>query len=262
MKPLYLYSARDSFVHRLDARTKIVFLIVYIPLIFFFDSPWLLPLIPLAILWFLAGIGPREFYFIFYVLAPLLIAITLLKTLFDPGPYWTVGPLNLSQQGFIDGLTIGFRLWALAIGFMLFAMTTDPMQWGLSLVKWGLPYKAAFLFGFGMRIFPLLQEEFGVVQKALRARGSGLTKSRNPFRVMRGAALVMMPLALGALRRSRDIAIAMELRGLDYPTTMGVSRVIYDEPRLRPTDLVVMVLSIVLAIAAFVFLKDYKPLGG
>jgi energy-coupling factor transport system permease protein len=259
MKPLYLYSSRDSFFHRLDARTKIVFLACYIPLIFVLDFPWFLPLIPLGILWFLAGISPKEFYPVFYVLTPLLVAVTIIHVLFDPCPCWYVGPIRLSQAGLWTGLAIGFRLWAMATGFMLFAMTTDPMRWGLGLVPWGLPYKAAFLFGFGMRIFPLLQEEFGVVQNALRARANDLLNSRNPFKIMWGGWVCVMPLALGALRRSNDVSLAMELRGLNYASEMGVERVVYEQPRLQTADYVVMTVSILLALIAIIFFRDFHP---
>lgn len=261
MKPLYLYSSRDSFFHRLDARTKIIFLVAYIPLIFTLDFPWFLPLIPLLLLWFLGNISPREYYPIFYVLTPLLIALTIIHLLFDPGPYWYLGAIRLSQPGLTVGLTVGFRLWAMATGFVLFAMTTDPMRWGLSLIPWGVPYKVAFLFGFGMRIFPLLQEEFGIIQNALRARGNDLLNSRNPFKIMQGGWFCMMPLALGAMRRSNEIALAMELRGLNHAEQLKTERVIYDQPHLRTVDYVVMAFSLLLAAAAIIFLRDYQPFG-
>jgi energy-coupling factor transport system permease protein len=262
MKPLYLFSSRDSFFHRLDARTKIIFLVAYIPLIFILDFPWFLPLIPLLILWILARIGPKEFYGVFYILTPLLVAITLIHLLTDGCPCWYLGPVPVSQAGLFTGLGIGFRLWAMATGFMLFAMTTDPMRWGLALIPWGLPYKAAFLFGFGMRIFPLLQEEFGVIQNALRARANDQLNSRNPFRVMSGAWVCVMPLALGALRRSNDVSLAMELRGLNYASEMGTERVIYDQPQLQVADYVVMAVCILSSVAAIVFLRNWNPFGG
>jgi energy-coupling factor transporter transmembrane protein EcfT len=49
---------------------------------------------------------------------------------------------------------------------------------------------------------------------------------------------------LGAIRRSQDIAMAMELRGLNLPDESGRGRVLYREVRLRPVDITIMALCL------------------
>ena len=105
--------------------------------------------------------------------------------------------------------------------------------------KAGLNYKFAFMFGFAMRFFPLFQEEFIVVQNALKARGSNALTSINPFnpyRFFRGMAIATVPMALSAVRRSQEIALAMELRGLNIPEEEGITRTLYRHIELRKVD--------------------------
>jgi energy-coupling factor transporter transmembrane protein EcfT len=60
---------------------------------------------------------------------------------------------------------------------------------------------------------------------------------------LRGVAISIMPLGLGALRRSRDIALAMELRGFNYAETVGVRRTVFRDIRMRPRDYAVVAVA-------------------
>ncbi len=58
MKFLYQFSAGDSFVHRLDPRTKLIFLVCFLVATFLVPQPWIMPLVIIGIIWSLAGISP------------------------------------------------------------------------------------------------------------------------------------------------------------------------------------------------------------
>jgi energy-coupling factor transport system permease protein len=133
----------------------------------------------------------------------------------------------------------------MGLAFTLFAMTTEPFQWGMSMYRWGLPYKVAFMFAFAIRLYPLIQEEFMVIQRALKARGSNALSSFNPAVFFPGVVTTAVPLGLGAIRRSQDIAMAMELRGLNLPDESGHGRVLYRDVRLRPIDITIMAVCLV-----------------
>jgi len=246
MKPLYAFSAQDSFLHRLDPRTKLIFVVTYLLLSFLLAQPWLLFLILIAAIWGLAGISPREYYQFLLWMLPLMIGITFVHTVFiGDAPYYgrlelEVVTFTFSEEGFSHGSTLAFRLATMGLAFTLFAMTTDPFHWGMSLYKWGLPYKVAFMFAFAIRLYPLIQEEFLTIQRALKARGSNALSSFNPFVFFPGIVMTAVPLGIGSIRRSRDIAIAMELRGLNIPQQTGKKRVLFREPVLHTLDLVII----------------------
>jgi len=99
-----------------------------------------------------------------------------------------------------------------------------------------------------VRFFPLLQEEMVTIQSAYRARGADSLRSFNLVTFVKGIAQVVFPLGLGAMRKSQNIALAMELRGFSFPELTGQPRVIFRDVRLRPWDWLVMALAIVMTV--------------
>ncbi len=253
MKLLYQFSAGDSFVHRLDPRSKLVFVVCFLIATFLLPYPWVMPLVIIAVIWVLARISPFEYYPYLLFLLPLMAAITLIHVLTDGPPFFDVrvlGLVPLSRPGLEAGLTVAFRLAAMGIAFIMFSMTTDPFDWGMSMYRSGLNYKVAFMFAFALRFFPLLQEELVVIRNALAARAYHAVGSRNPWTFLQGVAISIMPLGLGALRRSQDIALAMELRGFSYAEARGVRRTMFRDVRMRPRDYAVVAFSILGLVAA------------
>jgi energy-coupling factor transport system permease protein len=257
MRPLYQFSGQDSFLHRLDPRTKLIFVVCYLLVSFIVPQPWILFFLLIAAIWFLAGIPPTEYYPFLLLMLPIMVAITVVHTfLIEGAPYfWALqmGPLQVgaSIPGLYMGLALGFRLGTMGLAFTLFAMTTEPFQWGMSMYRWGLPYKVAFMFAFAIRLYPLIQEEFLVIQKALKARGSNALSSFNPLVFFPGVVTTAVPLGLGAIRRSQDIAMAMELRGLNLPDESGRGRVLFRDVRLRPVDVAIMAACLLTLVGLF-----------
>ena len=246
MRPLYAFSGQDSFLHRLDPRTKLVFVLAYLLISFLVPYPAVLFVVLILAIWVLAGISPAEYYQFLLLMLPIMVAITLVHTLFIGGPpyLWRLAghglSISISVPGFFSGLALAFRLGTMGLAFTLFAMTTEPFQWGMAMYRSGLPYKVAFLFAFAIRLYPLIQEEFLVIQRALKARGSNALASLNPLVFFPGVVTTAVPLGLGAIRRSQDIAMAMELRGLNLPQEEGRPRVLFRDVRLRTVDVAII----------------------
>jgi energy-coupling factor transport system permease protein len=262
MKFIYQYSAGESFLHRLDARTKLLFVAVFLFLTWFMPWPWPVVL-AVAVVGLLAALGktyPWNYSPFLMYLLPIMIAISAIHALTGPPPR-TSWVIQLSISGLFNGLTIAFRLASMGIAFIAFSLTTDPFDWGLSLYQAGLPYKPAFMFAFAMRFFPLLQEELATIRNALRARGYHAVDTRNPVSLVQGVAVSMFPLALGALRRSQDIAMSMELRGFSFPEATGVKRVIFRDIGIRTRDKVCMAITLLLFVLAVYYLIKAGYMG-
>lgn len=267
MRPLYQFSAGDSFAHRLDPRTKLVFVVCYMIAAFVFPYPWWMFVGLILIIWLLAGIKPTDYAIFIVYMLPLVTVLTVMQMLVGPPPGITILGQEipfLSQEGLELGVRISFRLATTGLGFILFAMTTDPFDTGLSLYLTGLPYRIAYMFAFALRFFPLLQEELFTIRSALQARAYASVGSSNPVIIIKGIATAVVPLGVGALRRSQDIALAMERRGFGFPTELGTTRVIFRDIRLRPKDVVIMVFSVIMLIAVIVYFgwggKAWAPL--
>lgn len=267
MSAIYSYSGYETWLHRLDPRTKLVFTISYLVLAFLLPSPIFIGGVPVptpilmfllivGIIWFVARISPARYLIFLVYLMPITLGIAFAHTFFlNACPCIAPGtPIleSASIAGLIRGLEIGFRIAAMGVCFLLFSFTTEPFTWGLSMYQAGLPYKGAFMFAFGMRFYPLLQEEFLTISDALKARGSDLLSGMNPFKLVRGMSITAIPLGLGALHRSQNIALSMELRGFSFPEEVGVERVLFRDIRLRPLDWFLIIFWTVVLVAAVV----------
>src|SRR5207249_8176934 len=95
LKFLYQFSAGDSFVHRLDPRAKLVFLVCFLIATFLLPQPWVMPLVIIAIIWAFAGIGPLEYLPFLLFLLPLMLAISLVHVLSDGPPFFDLSLLGV-----------------------------------------------------------------------------------------------------------------------------------------------------------------------
>lgn len=257
MRPLYSFSAGNSPLHHLDARTKLIMVLTYLVLALILPQPWVLFVLLILLTWAFAQISPGQYLPFLLLMAPIIIAIMLVHSFLLGGPPYVFEfqlgfvPIHLSLPGFDTGSTLAFRLGTMGLAFTIFSMTTEPFVLGMALYKWGLNYKIAFMFAFALRFFPLFQEEFIVIQNALKARGSDALERINPLRpysFFRGMAIAIVPMALGAVRRSQDIALSMELRGLNLPEEAGVPRTLYRHIEFRPIDRILIGICLALLV--------------
>jgi energy-coupling factor transport system permease protein len=223
------------------------------------------------IIWLLAKIRLQDYWMFVIYMAPLMIVLVIVQMLVGPKPpYVTIFGYEisfLSQYGWMTGIRIAFRLAVTGMGFIMFSMTTDPFDFGLSLYKTGLSYRVAYMIAFALRFFPLLQEELFVIRSALQARAYAAIGSYNPFTLVKGLGVSVIPLGVGALRRSQDIALAMERRGLGFPDQLGTERVIFRDVHLRTWDFILIIISILGMIAIITIFsselgKIWAPLPG
>jgi len=254
MKLLYQYSARKSLLHNLDPRTKLLIIACYLAVALAVQNYLFLTsafLFMVFLLWFAGKISPREYSAFLLFLMPLIMAITIIQALFNwpPGAtYLSIGILKLSIPGILLGLNIGLLLATMGITFSMFSMTTDPYKIGMVIYKAGVPFNIAFMTSFSLRLLPLLQEEIQIIGNAAKLRAYGSFDSRNPVKGLSGLIHSIVPLMISSLKRSRDIALAMELRHLNAPKELGIKRTFSTEVNLRKADYLVILASIIYAV--------------
>lgn len=253
MKLLYQFAVGNSFLHKLDPRSKLFFILSYLVLTFIVPYPWIMGLAIIAILWVLGKTSPSRYYPFLLFLLPLMTAITIVHLFIGGAPYYEVGVIKVSVPGLTKGLWVAFRLGTMGITFIAFSLTTDPFDWGISMYQSGLNYKIAFMFAFAMRFLPLFQEELIVIKNALRARGYDTGSLIRPISLIKGASKSVIPLGLGALRRSQYIAQSMEMRGFSIPEQTGIKRTVFRDIRLRRADYLTMTVAVIALAGGIVF---------
>lgn len=112
---------------------------------------------------------------------------------------------------YATNLTTAAQLASRVLAFgglgMLFAFTTDSMELVMSLMQqFRLPAKFAYGILAAYHFFPVVREEYDIVQAALQVRGVKV----GPFSTKR-----LFPMLVHALERSEALAMAMESRGFE-----------------------------------------------
>jgi len=196
------------FIIRLGIGYKVsLFIAIFITAILFGE------LIPLLILFFipipfvlLAGVQ-REWLRSLRgaaFLATFIFLVNILTTFFTSGYQLTATNLETATA-------MTLRFVVLVESFSIFFLTTSPDHLGLALEQTRVPYEFAFAFTTAVRFVPVLAEEAQTIMDAQKARGLELEKGGFLKRI-RNYVPVLIPLIVSAIRRSLELAEAMESR--------------------------------------------------
>lgn len=137
-------------------------------------------------------------------LAALIFLSNFLFQFIGAGYNITAGILELCTA-----LTLRFVV--LVESFSVFFLTTSPDHLGLALEQTHVPYELVFAFTTAVRFVPVLAEEAQTIMDAQKARGLELERG-NFFRRIRNYIPILIPLIVSAIRRSLELAEAMESR--------------------------------------------------
>ena len=91
-----------------------------------------------------------------------------------------------------------------------FFTSSSAQEFTLMLVKFKIPYRFAMLVGLSVRFLPIMKEEYGSIIDSQCTRG---LKMDNVWDELKAIMPTFMPFLYRAVRRSSEIALAMELRG-------------------------------------------------
>ena len=221
------YSYKDNLIHKLDPRTKLLWFLTMVLLSIVTQQPSLLIAgIGLVVLVSLvAGLDIRRYGPLVKAMIPVTIAVLILQLIFAEGPIFAyIGPVGLHIRGFEIAFKVMFRIILIVIVSLQFFMWVHPTDLALTFISFKVPYRYALLFGLSLRTFPVMERELVRIYDSQAVRGLELKGSlRKIIRLIP----VMLPFVLRALRRTTDVAIAMELRAYGYAKTRTYLRSIH-----------------------------------
>ena len=256
MKSLFLFSSASSPLHRLDPRTKVLAVVAVLTMVFVVDEPLYSLGVAVGVVVVLHAFGriaPWEYAGLLVLFLPLIVVFTLIQSVsYHPiGAHelLRVGPVSATLEGAQFGLAVSTRLVTMGLTFALFAMTTNPMDIALAVTALGIPYRYSYLTSFALRFLPLVQDEMNTLRGAIGARAHPWVEARNPFKRMAVVVYALTPLAIGSLRRSIDIALAMELRGY----RAGIPRTYLRTLRFKAVDAVALLAIVVFVAGSLAF---------
>jgi energy-coupling factor transport system permease protein len=118
---------------------------------------------------------------------------------------------QLTSQLLTYSISMAFRFVVLMSSFSLFFLTTSPDDLSLALEQSHIPYEFCFAFTTAVRFVPVLAIEAQTIMDAQKSRGLELDKG-NFLKRIRNYIPILIPLIVGAIRRSLELAEAMESR--------------------------------------------------
>jgi len=158
---------------------------------------------------------------------------------------------KLTASIIVSSLAMTTRFLALITAFSVFFLTTSPDKLSLTLQKAGLPYELCFAFITAIRFVPVLAEEAQTIMDAQKSRGLELEKGTFVRRI-RNYLPILLPLIINSIRRSLELAEAMESRAF------GAVKVRTDlyELRLTKQDYLVFALTLV-SLSVILYLRFF-----
>jgi energy-coupling factor transport system permease protein len=244
------FSRGETIIHKLDPRVKF-----FLTLVFFSVSVMYLDIIPLLIVFavqiplvFIAEVFNEWFK---SIKGAGFIALFIFTTNMISFYYFRSGALTWDLVEYSLALTMRFIV--LVTSFSLFFITTSPDKLSLALEKARIPYEFNFAFITAIRFVPVLADEAQTIMDAQRSRGLELDKGNFMTRI-RNYIPILLPLIISSIRRSLELAEAMESRAFGATD----NRTNLYELEMNNFDYLVLVISIILLIVA-VYSRFYLP---
>lgn len=216
------YFPGETSVHKLDPRTKLVLVIVYIVALFLAKGAASYALVAACLL-AVIGISKIHLKVIVKSLKPLLLIIVLtalLNLFYGSGePLVQFWIFKITKEGIENAVFMVLRIALLVAGTFMLTYTTSPIALtdGLEsllgpLKKLGAPvHELAMMMCIALRFIPTLIEETDKIMSAQKARGADF-ESGNLLSRAKALIPILVPLFISAFRRADELATAMECR--------------------------------------------------
>lgn len=215
------YIPGESFIHKLDPRTKILISFLFIISLFIIDRfvGYIFIVAFLVLVVYIAKISPRYLY---KGLKPvfLLIALTAILNIFmlrEGRLIFHIGFIKIYESGIRTAFFMAIRLILLIMGTSVLTLTTSPIELTdgierlLKPIGKEIAHELAMMMTIALRFIPTLIDETDKIMKAQKARGADF---ENGGLIKKAKSLIplLVPLFISSFRRADELAMAMEAR--------------------------------------------------
>ena len=253
------YFPGDTVAHRLDPRTKLLLVVVYI--VGLFNSVgWVSYAFTIAITALCMAVSKIKPKSALKGLKPLILIIILtavLNIFYTDGTPVIEGWI-ITWEGIERAVMMSLRIILLIVGTFMLTYTTSPIALtdGLEMMlnplkKIKIPvHEMSMMMSMALRFIPTLIEETDKIMSAQKARGADFD-SGNIFQRAKALLPILVPLFVSAFRRADELAVAMESRCYHG----GEGRTRLKQLKMHSCDAWALVLGCVFLAAIFVMKK-------
>ena len=219
------YFPGTSFVHRLDPRTKLVMLVVYIVALFVAVN-WISYALCLLFLGLSIAISKIPLKSILRGMKPVIFILVftgILNIFFTTGEednlIFSVWKISVYWEGVLQAIKMLMRIMMLITATFLLTYTTSPIALtdGLEALLAPLKYirvpvhELSMMMCIALRFIPTLIEETDKIMSAQKARGADF-ENGTLMQKVKALIPILVPLFISAFRRADELATAMECR--------------------------------------------------
>ena len=255
------YIDGNSFIHKMDARVKILLSLFYIIMLFLISSSvgygivfvftvFLIWLSKIPLIYVIRGIKPMLYILIFTALINLFMTSGGEVLWVCPG----LSSVKITTMGVKTARTMITRLVLLVVMTSLLTLTTSPLMLTDGIEKILKPFEVikvpaheiAMMMTIAIRFIPTLSEETEKIIKAQTARGADF-ESGNILKRAKAMIPLLVPLFISAFRRADDLAVAMDSRCYHG----GKNRTRMKQMKMTARDAIASAVLVLVAVAVF-----------
>lgn len=232
------YYVADSFLHKMDARIKMLLCLLFMVGIFFVTSfvGFALITVFLAFAIGFSKVPLRSILrsikgIIFLLVFTSLLNVFFTKSQTEP-PLFSWWVIEIYTEGLIFAAKIMLRLIYLVMGTSLLTLTTTPVDLThaiesllkpLRIIKFPV-HELALLMSLALSFIPSIMEETDRIIRAQKARGANFDTG-NLVQRAKAFVPILIPLLVGGFRRADELANAMNSRCYEGATNRTQMRV-------------------------------------
>ncbi len=206
-----LYLDRDTFVHRLDPRTKMLLLLGTFVLAFVFLNPlYLAGVMALVLISGYLAESLANLRRIWFILLAIAAVSTILWTVFGSGQ--TPLFLFVEREALMYGIAVALRIDITVVTGMIFLSVTRNEEIATGLARLGIPYRFAFAVSTALRLVPTIAATGATISQAQRSRGLDLD-SGNFLERIRKYVPLLVPVFISTVRSTNVFSMALESKG-------------------------------------------------
>ena len=219
------YYVSNSFIHKLDARAKILLLIYIIVLIFITQNTWSLLVVSLfsVVIMLLSKIPVKMYLKNIKIIIPIILLTAILNVFYaNTGTvlceFWSI---KIYSDGVFRAVFMAVRVLLLILMSSVLTYTTTPNDLTDAIERLLKPLKyiglgnavhtMSMMMTIALRFIPTLIEETDKIMSAQKARGADL-ESGGIIKKIKSLIPILIPLLISAVRRAYELAEAMECR--------------------------------------------------
>lgn len=218
------YIPGNSLIHRLDPRSKLIAMILYIIIVFWANN-FITNLIMLTFTLVVIFLSQVKLSFFFNGIKPMvgiILFTTIFQMIFTQGGevFLSLGIIKITSYGLSQAALIFTRFLLIILFSTLLTLTTTPLSLADAVESLLKPlerlkvpaHEIGLMLSLSLRFVPTLMDDTTRIMNAQRARGVDFGEG-NLIQKVKSIIPILIPLFASSFKRADALAIAMEARG-------------------------------------------------